>query len=107
MASRAVEVIHAGQNSTAEVNEDDDDDLSSDEVQLSLLSRCFPAPTLAYCFPLLNHVLRDGGSVVKKNEEVIEKALDILSAHAQLRCSEDLVDEVDEVSFGSQSSCIL
>ncbi|XP_033627513.1 eIF-2-alpha kinase activator GCN1-like [Asterias rubens] len=96
MASRAVEVIHAGQNPTAEVNEDDDDDLSSDEVQLSLLSRCFPAPTLAYCFPLLNHVLRDGGSVVKKNEEVIEKALDILSAHAQLRCSEDLVDEVDE-----------
>ncbi|XP_038061522.1 eIF-2-alpha kinase activator GCN1-like [Patiria miniata] len=95
MATRAVEVLHGGRASSSD-DDSDDDDLSDERDEPSLHSRRFPAPTFAYFFPLLNRVLKDGGIAVDKKEEVVDKSLAILSAHAQLRCQDSMLDEIDE-----------
>lgn len=54
------------------------------------------APSFAYCFPMLNCVLRVGGQAVKRDEDVRLKALQVVSYHCQLR-SESEDEESDEV----------
>lgn len=39
----------------------------------------------AYCFPFIKCVLKDGGAAVGKDENILLKALNITSTHAQLR----------------------
>ena len=103
MATRAVEVIYGGQATQTVVDgngDDDDDDVLHDgRLAAGFHVRCFPAPTFAFCFPLLHHVLKDGGVVVDKKEEILDKALAIVSAHSQLRCNDELTDSIDEVGL--------
>ena len=62
----------------------------------------FPAPTLAYMFPLLQRAVDGGGEVVGGDHDVIIKVLNVLSIHAQLRSEHEVVEgeAVDEVRQG-------
>ena len=61
-------------------------------------ARILDAPAFAYVFPMIRKVLRDGGAVVDKEEEVLEQALNIICVHAKLRSEEEEEGEdIDEV----------
>lgn len=84
--------LHGGKD------DDGDDFLSTSSATV------FPAPSFAYFFRLLHQVLYDGGTVVKKDEKNVTRALAILSSHCNLRSSmeeEEESDIIDEVRLSS------
>jgi len=63
------------------------------------------APSFAYCFPMLNCVLKAGGQSVKGDEDLRLTTLQVVSYHCQLRSkAED--EESDEVYGWNQKSTI-
>ena len=62
--------------------------------------RPFTASAFAYCLPFLKRVLRDRGSLVKNDEGLRMKALQVIMLHSKLRSSPSIVMETgfDEVS---------
>lgn len=65
--------------------------LSSDVAPLS-------APAFSFCFPLLNAMLRESSGSTEETENMMTKALQVISNHSQLRANTDSVDVViDEV----------
>ncbi|XP_050410272.2 eIF-2-alpha kinase activator GCN1 [Patella vulgata] len=65
-----------------EVEEGDNDD-----------PKLFPASTFAYIYYLLFAVLKNGGAVVSKNDDVKSLAIQLISEHAQMRTTDE--DEYD------------
>lgn len=54
--------------------------------------KLFTAPCVAFMFYLLNCVLKDNGARVGGEESVMRKALQVIAAHAEMRC--DTEDQV-------------
>ena len=68
-------------------------------------SGVYPAPTFAYCFPLLKGVLEERVAGLVGNEMIMLKCLAVISSHAQMREEgEASSEEVDEVSVGAGRS---
>ncbi|MEQ2174791.1 hypothetical protein GOODEAATRI_011465, partial [Goodea atripinnis] len=56
------------------------------------------APAFAFCFPLLNAMLRESSGSTEETESMMTRALQVISVHCQLRASTDGDDmELDEV----------
>ncbi|XP_063969205.1 stalled ribosome sensor GCN1-like [Lytechinus pictus] len=89
MVTVTVQKLHGGRDDIEQDRDDDDDYLPMSSATV------FPAPSFAYFFRLLHQVLYDGGTVVKKDEKIVEKALSILSSHCNLKS--DMDDESDEI----------
>ena len=54
----------------------------------------FKAPTLAYCFYLLQRALERGGENVGGDLTVIKQVLDVLSVHAKIRGEGEVREEI-------------
>ena len=55
------------------------------------------APAFSFCFPLLNAMLRGSSGSTEEMENMMNKALQVISEHSQLRAETDNGDIVDEV----------
>ena len=79
----------------------DDEEEEEEYEQPPKTSEVYPAPCFAAFFGLLNTVLYDGGSLVKKNEDCLERALSIITEHCNLRSAEEEEEgnDVDEVGM--------
>jgi hypothetical protein len=65
-------------------------------------SSLLPAPSFAFCFPLLRNVLEDKIAGVSQDETLKLKCFAIISAHCGMRedpTSEDAIDEVRHLDF--------
>ncbi|XP_077995202.1 stalled ribosome sensor GCN1-like [Glandiceps talaboti] len=87
-ATRVVYLIHS---STVETKK------SGESYGRAKKTHLFPAPSFAYCFPLLKCILQSGGKEVHGDDDVMETAVKVISEHARLRSAADVEDqEVDE-----------
>ena len=57
-----------------------------------------PAPSFAYCLPLVEGVLRGSGQAVDGDDVIIRRAIDVIAVHARMRADADSMDFMDEVS---------
>lgn len=55
------------------------------------------APAFSFCFPLLNAMLRGSSGSTEETENMMNRALQVISEHSQLRAETDSGDIVDEV----------
>lgn len=56
------------------------------------------APAFSFCFPLLNAMLRESSGSTEETENLMTRALQVVSEHSQLRAETDMDDIViDEV----------
>uniref|UniRef100_A0A3Q3WWH8 TOG domain-containing protein n=1 Tax=Mola mola TaxID=94237 RepID=A0A3Q3WWH8_MOLML len=54
------------------------------------------APAFSFCFPLLNAMLRGSSGSTEETENMMNRALQVISEHSQLRAETDSGDIVDE-----------
>ena len=88
MTTIAIKRLHGGEEEVED----------SEYEQPPQTSEVYTAPCFAAFFGLLNTVLYDGGTVVKKDEDCLERALSIITEHCNLRGSlEEEGDNIDEV----------
>ncbi|KAH3887185.1 hypothetical protein DPMN_011201 [Dreissena polymorpha] len=64
--------------------------------------KLYTAPCFAYMFYLLNCVLRDNGARVGGEESVMRRALQVIAAHAEMRC--DTEDQVMGIPVNTHSA---
>lgn len=61
------------------------------------------APAFSFCFPLLNAMLRESSGSDEETENLMTKALQVITEHCQLRAeteSDDVfIDEVNVILF--------
>ncbi|XP_071945406.1 stalled ribosome sensor GCN1-like [Antedon mediterranea] len=84
MTIRSVNALH---KSTIVKDQNHDYDEEDERLEVTPIEEAKPllAPTFAFCFPLLNKVLRNGGIAVNKDLSVMDQAIEIITEHAKLR----------------------
>lgn len=57
------------------------------------------APAFSFCFPLLNAMLRESSGSTEETENLMIRALQVVTEHSQLRagtdCDDIVIDEVE------------
>lgn len=91
------------------------DKFRDDVAVLSSPRHCFlsldvaplSAPAFSFCFPLLNAMLRESSGSTEETENMMTRALQVVSVHSQLRASTDSDDIViDEVETNVSSAVL-
>ncbi|XP_033102350.1 eIF-2-alpha kinase activator GCN1-like [Anneissia japonica] len=89
MTTRSVNSLHKSTiQQERKIQYDEEDDEEFEEAPLED-TKPLSAPSFAFCFPLLNKVLRAGGVAVNGSLSVMDQAIEIITVHAQLRESLD------------------
>ncbi|XP_034546988.1 eIF-2-alpha kinase activator GCN1 [Notolabrus celidotus] len=57
---------------------------------------CLSAPAFSFCFPLLNVMLRDSSGSTEETENLMAKALQVITEHSQLRAADSEDFAIDE-----------